>query len=123
MAKPTPFAYSAGKLARFPLRPFDDGDSRRLSGGGDGVDYFTYQPPVNPLCITENRAAVGYFSRRRPVRSRDGNLDFRIQYHSQDEFTPICEDFNAMAYRLQQSVALSQKQAEDKEQAVGRHLP
>ncbi len=49
---------------------------------------------------------------------RDGNLDFRIQYHSQDEFTPICEDFNAMAYRLQQSVALSQKQAEDKKQLL-----
>lgn len=35
---------------------------------------------------------------------RDGNLDHRISYYSDDEFRPICEDFNEMAGRLKGSV-------------------
>ena len=35
---------------------------------------------------------------------RDGNLDYRIDYRGDDEFSPVCEDFNIMAARLEQSV-------------------
>jgi signal transduction histidine kinase len=31
---------------------------------------------------------------------RDGNLDFRIEYRENDEFSPVCDDFNEMAGRL-----------------------
>lgn len=40
---------------------------------------------------------------------RDGNLDYRILYDGGDEFAPVCDDFNEMAFRLQQSVALTQQ--------------
>lgn len=35
---------------------------------------------------------------------RDGKLDYRIEYGRQDEFTPVCEDFNEMAQQLKGSV-------------------
>jgi len=35
---------------------------------------------------------------------RDGNLNHRIIYYTEDEFKPICEDFNEMAGRLKFSV-------------------
>jgi len=41
---------------------------------------------------------------------RDGNLEYRIQYEEQDEFAPICADFNDMAVRLKKSVDLLQRQ-------------
>ena len=34
---------------------------------------------------------------------RDGNLDYRIEYEGDDEFAPVCSDFNEMALRLKQS--------------------
>ena len=40
---------------------------------------------------------------------RDGNLDYRILYEGGDEFAPVCDDFNEMAFRLKQSVALTQQ--------------
>lgn len=39
----------------------------------------------------------------------NGNLDHRIAYGYNDEFAPVCEDFNDMATRLKQSVELQQK--------------
>ena len=41
---------------------------------------------------------------------RDGNLDYRIDYHHRDEFKPVCEDFNEMAIRLKDSVQKLQQQ-------------
>ena len=35
---------------------------------------------------------------------KNGNLDYRIVYYTEDEFRPICEDFNEMAARLKASV-------------------
>ena len=35
---------------------------------------------------------------------KNGNLDHRIPYDVQDEFRPVCEDFNEMALRLKSSV-------------------
>ena len=40
---------------------------------------------------------------------RDGNLDQRIIYETEDEFGPICSDFNEMAVRLKKSVNLTQQ--------------
>ena len=40
---------------------------------------------------------------------RDGNLDYRILYEGGDEFAPVCDDFNEMAFRLKQSVTLTQQ--------------
>lgn len=36
---------------------------------------------------------------------RDGNLGHRIDYRRDDEFAPVCADFNEMASRLEESVA------------------
>lgn len=41
---------------------------------------------------------------------RDGNLDYRISYDRQDEFLPICQDFNEMTGRLKDSVQQLQNQ-------------
>ncbi len=40
---------------------------------------------------------------------RDGNLDYRILYEGGDEFSRVCDDFNEMAFRLRQSVTLTQQ--------------
>ncbi len=49
---------------------------------------------------------------------RDGNLSHRIAYGSQDEFQPICEDFNDMAARLRASVEQSQKEEEGRKELL-----
>ena len=49
---------------------------------------------------------------------RDGNLAHRIAYGSQDEFQPICEDFNDMAARLRASVEQSQKEEEGRKELL-----
>ncbi len=41
---------------------------------------------------------------------RDGNLEYRIAYDREDEFLPVCEDFNEMAVRLKASVDGMQRQ-------------
>ena len=41
---------------------------------------------------------------------RDGNLDYRITYERQDEFLPVCQDFNEMAGRLKEMVQRIQQQ-------------
>lgn len=51
---------------------------------------------------------------------RDGNLDYRIVYDRQDEFQPVCEDFNNMAGRLKESVnQLKQQERSRKELIAG----
>ena len=35
---------------------------------------------------------------------KNGNLDYRIEYYTQDEFQPICANFNEIAGRLKNSV-------------------
>lgn len=49
---------------------------------------------------------------------RDGNLDYRIGYGQEDEFLPICEDFNEMAVRLKQSVDRMQAQERSRRELV-----
>lgn len=49
---------------------------------------------------------------------RDGNLDYQIEYESKDEFAPVCEDFNDMAKRLKESVALIQKQEQNRKELL-----
>lgn len=49
---------------------------------------------------------------------RDGNLDFRIAYNRQDEFQPICEDFNEMAGRLKESVQRLQQQEQSRKELI-----
>ncbi len=49
---------------------------------------------------------------------RDGNLDYRIPYTEQDEFRPVCSDFNEMAVRLKQFVELTQKQEESRKALI-----
>ena len=48
----------------------------------------------------------------------EGNLDYQIEYTVQDEFTPICENFNGMARRLKESVELIQKQEESRKELL-----
>ena len=43
-----------------------------------------------------------------------GNLDYRIQYDGEDEFSGICHQFNSMAVHLQESVTESIRQEESR---------
>lgn len=49
---------------------------------------------------------------------RDGNLDYRIAYGQEDEFRPVCEDFNEMAVRLKQSVDRMQAQEKSRRELI-----
>lgn len=49
---------------------------------------------------------------------RDGNLDYRIAYDRQDEFQPVCEDFNEMAGKLKESVNQIQQQERSRKELV-----
>lgn len=49
---------------------------------------------------------------------RDGNLDYRIDYHHRDEFQPVCEDFNEMAVRLKESVQKLQQQEQSRKELI-----
>lgn len=49
---------------------------------------------------------------------RDGNLDHRINYDAEDEFKPICEDFNEMAVRLSDMVNARQKDETNRRELI-----
>ena len=49
---------------------------------------------------------------------RDGNLDYRIDYVREDEFRPVCDDFNEMALRLKESVERVQKQERSRKELI-----
>ena len=48
----------------------------------------------------------------------EGNLEYRIEYGTQDEFTPVCEDFNEMAARLKASVELLQQHEQSRKELL-----
>lgn len=47
-----------------------------------------------------------------------GNLDYRIQYDGEDEFSGICRQFNNMAAHLQESVTESIRQEESRKELM-----
>ncbi|SEU27891.1 Signal transduction histidine kinase [Lacrimispora sphenoides] len=49
---------------------------------------------------------------------RDGNLEHRIEYDCQDEFAPICADFNEMAARLKASVELTDQHEQSRKELL-----
>ena len=49
---------------------------------------------------------------------KNGNLDHRIVYDTQDEFRPICEDFNEMAVRLKTSVDETLKNEQSRKELI-----
>lgn len=49
---------------------------------------------------------------------RDGKLDYRIEYGRQDEFTPVCEDFNEMAQQLKDSVEKIRQQERSRKELI-----
>lgn len=49
---------------------------------------------------------------------RDGNLDFRIDYHRQDEFDPVCQDFNEMAGHLKESAEQLRQQEQSRKKLI-----
>lgn len=49
---------------------------------------------------------------------RDGNLDYRITYIGNDEFQSVCEDFNDMAARLNESVKITQKDEQNRKELI-----
>ncbi len=48
----------------------------------------------------------------------DGNLDYRLNYHKNDEFLPVCNAFNDMAGRLKKSIELIQKNEENRKELL-----
>lgn len=49
---------------------------------------------------------------------RDGNLNYRIAYDRQDEFLPVCQDFNEMAGRLKEMVQRIQRQERSRKELI-----
>ena len=49
---------------------------------------------------------------------RDGNLKIKLIYDGKDEIAPICEAFNDMARRLEESVTLIQKQEQNRKELL-----
>lgn len=49
---------------------------------------------------------------------RDGNLDYHITYDRQDEFLPVCQDFNEMAGRLKEMVQRIQRQERSRKELI-----
>ena len=49
---------------------------------------------------------------------RDGNLEYRIEYTEQDEFSDVCSDFNDMAMRLLDSVKARQKDEANRKELI-----
>jgi len=47
-----------------------------------------------------------------------GNLDYRIAYDQEDEFKPVCEDFNSMAARLKASVEEVQRDEHNRKELL-----
>lgn len=47
-----------------------------------------------------------------------GNLDYRLDYDSNDEFLPVCNSFNDMAERLKKSVELTKKNEENRKELL-----
>jgi len=47
-----------------------------------------------------------------------GNLDYRLDYKNEDEFLPVCQNFNYMAVKLKQSVELLQKNEENRKELL-----
>ena len=48
----------------------------------------------------------------------NGNLDYRLKYDGDDEFTPVCAAFNDMAKRLKDSVELTRKNEENRKELL-----
>lgn len=48
----------------------------------------------------------------------DGNLEYRIVYHGDDEFKPICENFNSMATRLKSSIIEIEKNEQTRKELL-----
>ncbi|WP_138755378.1 HAMP domain-containing sensor histidine kinase [Paenibacillus sinopodophylli] len=49
---------------------------------------------------------------------RDGHLTYRIHYEKQDEFAPVCADFNEMAERLSMMVTDRQKDENNRKELI-----
>ncbi len=47
-----------------------------------------------------------------------GNLDYRIEYKGQDEFSSVCSDFNLMAEKLRESVAVRKKDETSRKELI-----
>ena len=48
----------------------------------------------------------------------NGNLDYRIAYNQNDEFKPVCEDFNYMAVKLKASIDEVQKNEQNRKELL-----
>ncbi|BCZ47666.1 two-component sensor histidine kinase [Clostridium gelidum] len=48
----------------------------------------------------------------------EGNLDFKMNYQGNDEFTKVCADFDKMRIRLQESVEMQLKYEENRKELV-----
>jgi signal transduction histidine kinase len=48
----------------------------------------------------------------------EGNLEYRLEYHEKDEFSPVFDDFNDMAERLKQSVERSRREEESRRELM-----
>lgn len=110
-----------------------------FSGNADGETYFDIKMRLAASVIVilltiflsillTNRFLIRFVFRKieRPLdiltkgvhEIRDGNLDYRIHYDGNDEFLPVCEDFNEMAERLKTSVCQIQRQERSRKELV-----
>lgn len=79
--------------------------------------YSVHQSVFNKVCISEDRGPLDIL-KNGVHEIRDSNLDYCIVYGRQDEFQPVCEDFNKMAERLKKSVNQIQQQEFSRKELV-----
>ena len=69
---------------------------------------FVFQKIERPLDILSNGV----------MQISNGNLEHRIVYEDQDEFAPVCADFNEMAARLKASVELTEQHEQSRKELL-----
>ncbi|ABX41840.1 sensor histidine kinase [Lachnoclostridium phytofermentans] len=69
---------------------------------------FVFQKIERPLDILSNGV----------MQISNGNLEHRIDYEYQDEFAPVCADFNEMAARLKASVELTEQHEQSRKELL-----
>lgn len=91
------------------------------------IGIFAFVLAISIVLIV-NRILTRFISRRitTPIEVlvsgvheiRDGNLDYRIQHDYDDEFKPVCTDFNDMAQHLSDMVSARQKDETNRRELI-----
>ncbi|WP_297422325.1 ATP-binding protein [Clostridium sp.] len=93
------------------------------------ISYIAIVFVISLIIVTITNAALSSRIYRKLIRPlellsygaeqiKNGNLDFEMNYDSDDEFKQVCSDFNEMRMRLKDSVEMQLKYEENRKQLV-----